>query len=565
MRGDERWEIDALGRYWDELAQRRIADRGAVDQSLAGAVDGLRALDARDRSPSPDPAFVRKLEEGLMSTHGGAAVVPVPSAGPVPSTGGQSLPLAGTGAGRVGRRPVRRFPFAQLLSAAVVLLTLSSVVVAYRLLPQDGGKTTAPPAVLSDWERPEPDVPPASACRVAPSAAEPVQPSGPPTVPAALRVREDRSMPGELPVVELDALPVGPAAEEQTIDAVAATLREAVACSNAAYAARHVALFTADYSRRPNASRATRDPAVAFLAPTIGRRTLAAAVPALASVQTLRDGRVGALVIARTGTGDDPSGVDAALYVVLAERGKRWAIDEAARINAITNVIETAEYPFTPVEGNGTPAGASPPDATFSPIGIETGADAPLLLVVHNREPEPLTFAIDEIGVRVDVAPGRFVPVVVEAPPGSYRYTGSLAGRRSLGLTGRLVLHPTGTPAPATPAAIAHPSPTIESFDLGFDPAVVAIPADTEVVLTVESQGTADHTFTVDALGIDVAVAAGETREVRITASAGEYEFYSSAPNHREVGMVGTLRVEGGTDGTPAATPTGATPTMDRG
>ena len=49
------------------------------------------------------------------------------------------------------------------------------------------------------------------------------------------------------------------------------------------------------------------------------------------------------------------------------------------------------------------------------------------------------------------------------------------------------------------------------------------------------------HNFSIDALNISVDIAPGETKEVKINAPEGEYEFYCNVPGHKEAGMVGTL------------------------
>jgi glucose/arabinose dehydrogenase/plastocyanin len=85
---------------------------------------------------------------------------------------------------------------------------------------------------------------------------------------------------------------------------------------------------------------------------------------------------------------------------------------------------------------------------------------------------------------------------------------------------------------------------TVTMVDIAFDPADLAIPANTDVTITLPNTGAALHTFTIDELGVDVEVAAGDTGTVTINAPAGTYEFYCSVPGHKEAGMVGTLTVQ---------------------
>jgi len=49
------------------------------------------------------------------------------------------------------------------------------------------------------------------------------------------------------------------------------------------------------------------------------------------------------------------------------------------------------------------------------------------------------------------------------------------------------------------------------------------------------------HTFTIDALHVDVRVPVGGGRRVQIRARPGRYEYYCRVPGHRAAGMKGTL------------------------
>ena len=122
--------------------------------------------------------------------------------------------------------------------------------------------------------------------------------------------------------------------------------------------------------------------------------------------------------------------------------------------------------------------------------------------------------------------------------------------------------YPTFPPAPAAAGAAAPtPAPgatpqgaggnagnvatsdqfTIEAHDILFTPTEIEIPSDTEVTILVPNLGAAPHNFSIDALDISVDIAPGETKEVKITAPEGQYEYYCDVPGHKEAGMVGTL------------------------
>ncbi len=122
--------------------------------------------------------------------------------------------------------------------------------------------------------------------------------------------------------------------------------------------------------------------------------------------------------------------------------------------------------------------------------------------------------------------------------------------------------YPTFPPAPA-PAGGAAPTPapadaaqgaggeagdvatsdqfTVESHDIAFVPTEIEVPSDTEVTILLPNLGAAPHNFSIDELDISVDIAPGETKEVKITAPEGEYEYYCNIPGHKEAGMVGTL------------------------
>jgi len=94
-----------------------------------------------------------------------------------------------------------------------------------------------------------------------------------------------------------------------------------------------------------------------------------------------------------------------------------------------------------------------------------------------------------------------------------------------------------------TPAAAAAPV-TIEAVDIAWNPDQASIPANTDVTVTVPNVGAALHTFVIEALGVKIEMAAGETKEVVINAAAGTYEYICDVPGHAEAGMVGTLTVQ---------------------
>jgi glucose/arabinose dehydrogenase/plastocyanin len=100
------------------------------------------------------------------------------------------------------------------------------------------------------------------------------------------------------------------------------------------------------------------------------------------------------------------------------------------------------------------------------------------------------------------------------------------------------------TPAPVGDAGTTAESVTIEAVDIAWNPNQATIPANTDVMVTVTSSGASLHTFVVEAQGIKLELAPGETKEVVINVPAGTYQFICDVPGHAAAGMVGTLTVQ---------------------
>lgn len=98
----------------------------------------------------------------------------------------------------------------------------------------------------------------------------------------------------------------------------------------------------------------------------------------------------------------------------------------------------------------------------------------------------------------------------------------------------------TGTPVAGTPVA---PGMAVVSRDIYFDPDGLAIPANTDIALLLPNEGKALHSFTIDALGIDVYIAPESEGRVVINAAPGTYRFYCAVYGHATAGMVGELTI----------------------
>jgi plastocyanin len=102
---------------------------------------------------------------------------------------------------------------------------------------------------------------------------------------------------------------------------------------------------------------------------------------------------------------------------------------------------------------------------------------------------------------------------------------------------------PTSSPVPPS-AGTSSAMVQIETRDVSFHPTALTIPASGTSEIFVHNAGRVVHTFTIDALGVQVVVSPGGTDVATIVAPApGVYEFYCSVSGHKQAGMVGTLTV----------------------
>ena len=231
-----------------------------------------------------------------------------------------------------------------------------------------------------------------------------------------------------------------------------------------------------------------------------------------------------------------------------------------------------------PVAAESTPAPASEAaavepveitsyDIYFEPKEVTIPANTDVTFVLPNEGVTPHNFSIDELGVSVDQTPGETYEVVINAPAGTYEFYCNVPGHKAAGMVGTLIVtddatsaapaetaeEADATPAGATPAAAAEEQAAaeeaaaetveVEAYDIYFEPAELAIPADTDVTVTLPNAGVTLHNFSIDELGIDVDIDPGATEETIINALAGTYEYYCNVPGHKAAGMLGTLTV----------------------
>ncbi len=104
-----------------------------------------------------------------------------------------------------------------------------------------------------------------------------------------------------------------------------------------------------------------------------------------------------------------------------------------------------------------------------------------------------------------------------------------------------------GTAAPApqgttpTETAASPAGDTLRMRDNEFVPSEFTVQAGSEI--TLQNEGQAPHTFTIEGENIDHEVQAGETETESLELQPGTYDFVCRF--HEAAGMVGTLTVEG--------------------
>jgi plastocyanin len=98
----------------------------------------------------------------------------------------------------------------------------------------------------------------------------------------------------------------------------------------------------------------------------------------------------------------------------------------------------------------------------------------------------------------------------------------------------------------------------VELGDYYFKPTVLEGTAGQKVTLELKNDGQVEHTFTIDAQGIDQDLQPGDTAEVTVTIpKSGAVSFYCKF--HKSSGMAGALAVTGQAGGTGGMTDTGTT------
>lgn len=225
--------------------------------------------------------------------------------------------------------------------------------------------------------------------------------------------------------------PQGDPASDEAVAAVTGTAVEVVACLNAGDYLRVYALYTDDYLRR-NFSPA--ELAAISATPEASAAGTDVAFRSVRDVVLLGDGRVGGLV----DTANPNDGGDVTTYSVFVEAGDRYLIDEET-------VVEAAAADATP-DAPSTEGGSAQGDGVevlsldvyFEPDDLSIPADTDVEISLPNEGAALHNFAIDELGIDVDIAPGETEAVTVNAPAGDYEFYCNVPGHKQAGMEGEL-------------------------------------------------------------------------------------------------------------------------------
>jgi len=82
---------------------------------------------------------------------------------------------------------------------------------------------------------------------------------------------------------------------------------------------------------------------------------------------------------------------------------------------------------------------------------------------------------------------------------------------------------------------------SMESGNLFFSPGKLTLTKGQPVKITFQNSGL--HTFTIDELGVNVALTGNSGVVEFVPTKTGVFEYYCAVPGHREGGMLGSLTV----------------------
>ena len=287
-----------------------------------------------------------------------------------------------------------------------------------------GFGTIANPAVVAQDATPAGEVIDPAQCQVEPRAAEEIEQliagttAGTEATPGAA---EDAAQ--------------GEEADAATVEAVTATYRELVGCLNAGEYLRVYALYTDDYVRRYFAETGqTIEQLQTTPAPDQQQGT---ALVGVSDVRQLEGGRVGARVETANPTVEGTIVINA----ILVQEGDRYLIDDETVVDASEQGTPQAADAAAGGEEAATEAlVVESYDIYFEPTELTIPADTDVTVSLPNVGVTLHNFAVDELGIDVDIAPGATEQVVINAPAGEYEYYCNVPGHKQAGMLGTLTV-----------------------------------------------------------------------------------------------------------------------------
>ena len=90
--------------------------------------------------------------------------------------------------------------------------------------------------------------------------------------------------------------------------------------------------------------------------------------------------------------------------------------------------------------------------------------------------------------------------------------------------------------------AVPQGATEVQTVNVAFVPTSIEVPSG-RVTVAVRNRDLFWHTFTIDALKVDVRAPVGRLRAASFEAKPGTYSYYCRIPGHATLGMRGTLRV----------------------
>ncbi len=354
------------------------------------------------------------------------------------------------------------------------------------------------------------------------------------------------------PGVDAGVLPTDgdPVNEELRTDIVQ-SVEGLVACMNADDPEGTIAWTTDDYWRRSNdiGIAVNPDKPRSFV-PLVGPASGDTPTPEIENVVVFADGRVGAVI--RPGFNAPEYTYD---YYVFIEQEGRWLVDEAVHVTELATVEIVVS------------------DEGYMPQEVVIPA-APSKLVVRNEGATPHSIVIPELLIRIEVDPGSTASANLKHPGGRFAFYSDVPGDDPEVFSGMLVIEgqPQATPEASTVsqeiAVQGKPGIPVASATITMRPPMEYVPgslailADRDVQITLVNDPSASNSgaefltpvseggfpgspanFTIDALGISVDLAPGESRTIIVNAPAGTYAYYSAIPGHTATGMSGLLYV----------------------